>query len=73
MSFLDQSGIQVSTGSACNSGTKEISPTLKAIGMDSNESHCCIRITFSGNETPDDLHYLCEKIKYYIEVIRKFS
>ena len=63
MMLLDLKGIQVSTGSACNAGNRSPSDTLSAIGMDENDIHSCIRITFNGRETKEELDYFCHVLK----------
>lgn len=73
MILLDMNGIQVSTGSACSSGSLEPSPTLSAIGVDKNDMHSCIRITFSGEETADELYYVCKKIKENVTYLRSLT
>lgn len=73
MLLLDMNGIQVSTGSACNSNSITASATLSAIGMDKDDIHSCIRITFSGCETKKELDYVCKKIKECVERLRCFS
>ena len=70
MILLDMNGIQVSTGSACNSNDIEVSNTLFAIGMDKNDIYSCIRLTFSGRETKEELLYVCKKIKKCVEELR---
>ena len=50
--MLDTAGIQISTGSACNSHSIEPSHVLKAIGLTDEEAARCIRITL-----PDDISY----------------
>ena len=60
MILLDMNGIQVSTGSACTSGDLQPSSTLTAIGIDKEDINSCIRMTFSGSETEDELNYFCE-------------
>lgn len=70
MNLLDINGIQVSTGSACNSGDKVPSSTLMAIGIDNEYIHSCIRISLSGNESMDDLDFLYSKIKDGVEFLR---
>ena len=62
MILLDVNGIQVSTGSACNSGNPQPSSTLTAIGMDKEDINSCIRMTFS-DETKEELDYVCSKLK----------
>lgn len=73
MLLLDSNNIQVSTGSACSSGNITPSPALSAIGIDSKDIHSCIRMTFSGHETTEDLDYACVKIIEYVEVLRKMN
>lgn len=58
MIMLDMNGLQVSTGSACTSGDLTPSTTLSAIGMDEHDIHSCIRLTFSGEETKEELLYI---------------
>ena len=73
MGILDMNGIQVSTGSACNSSDMKASSTLTAIGMDKNDIHSCIRLSFSGNESKQELDYVCEKLKICVKQLREFS
>lgn len=68
--LMDMDNIQISTGSACSSGSPLPSPTLLAIGMNKEDIHSCIRLTFSGNETQDELDYLCEKLNKNVEMLR---
>lgn len=72
--LLDVNEIQVSTGSACNSGSLEPSSTLTAIGMNENDAHSCIRITF-GHErlSREELDYVCESIRDSVEILRSFN
>lgn len=71
--FLDLNEIQVSTGSACNSKSIDVSPTLKAIGLDHNDMHSCIRMTFSGNETIEELDYVCNTLKNGVLTLREIN
>lgn len=68
--MLEQRGILVSTGSACNNGSAIPSNTLTAIGIDENDIHSCIRITFSGKENYLDLEHICKEIKDCVEFLR---
>ena len=72
MILLDMNGIEVSTGSACNSGNSQPSSTLTAIGMDKEDINSCIRMTFS-DETKEELDYVCSKLKECVERLRNFS
>lgn len=73
MILLDMNSIQVSTGSACNSGDLTASATLSAIGMNEDDIHSCIRLSFSGNENQQDLQYVCTKLKECVEFLRKLN
>ena len=73
MSLLDTKGIQVSTGSACNSGSKVVSNTLKEIRMNEEDLNSCIRMTFSGDEDFLGLDYVCICLKECVETLRKFA
>lgn len=73
MLLLDMNGIQVSTGSACNSNSLEAHSTLKAIGMNPNDMHSCIRISFSGKESIEELDYACNTINDCVKRLRSFK
>ena len=73
MILLDMNGIQVSTGSACTSGSLQPSTTLTAIGMDKDDMNSCIRLSFSGYESLEELDYVCKKLKECVEQLRCFS
>lgn len=73
MILLDMNGFQVSTGSACTSGDLSPSTTLSAIDMDEQDIHSCIRMSFSGDETQEELHYVCETLKRCVESLRNFN
>lgn len=67
--MLDLSGIQISTGSACNS--KEIKPSyvLKAIGLTDEEAMKTIRISISDDITYEEIDYVIEEIGKAIKLI----
>lgn len=72
MILLDMNGIQVSTGSACNANSIVPSTTLSAIGMNEQDIHSCIRMTF-GKETQEEIDYVCETLKRCVESLRNFN
>ena len=72
MILLDMNEIQVSTGSACTSNDLQPSSTLTTIGIDKEDINSCIRMTFSGNETKEELDYVCSKLKECVERLRDF-
>ena len=73
MFLLDMNGIRVSTGSACNSQYVSASAALSAIGMNKEDTHSCIRLSFSGQETGEELDYVCETLKQCVESLRRLN
>ena len=73
MILLDMNGIQISTGSACTSGDIHPSSTLTAIGMNKEDINSCVRLSFSGDETKQELDYVCTKLKECINQLRQFN
>lgn len=68
--MLDLSGIQCSTGSACNSRSKEPSHVLRAIGLTDEEAARCIRMTISSDITFEDIDYVVNEISKAIKIIK---
>lgn len=73
MLMLDMNGIQVSTGSACNSGNLSSSPTLFEIGMDKNDVHSCIRLSFNCSESIEEIKYVCSTIRKCVNQLRELN
>lgn len=67
---LDLKGICISTGSACSSGSDLPSHVLKSIGLDDDWINGTIRVTFSEDNTKDDIDYLVKSIKQCIEKVK---
>ena len=65
--------IQISTGSACNNGSPTPSSTALAIGLSEEEANSCVRISFSGNETEDELKEFCKSFSACIKMLRDFN
>ena len=72
MMLLDMNDIEVSTGSACSSGSLQPSSTLTSIGMNKEDINSCIRMTFN-DETNEELDYVCYKLKECVERLRDFT
>ena len=66
---LDASGIQISTGSACNSSSVVPSHVLKAIGTTDEEAMKTIRITLPDDITYEEIDYVVEEINKAIRII----
>ena len=65
--------IQISTGSACNNGSTSPSYTALAIGLSEDDANSCVRISFSGNETEDELSEFCKSFSTCIKMLRDLN
>lgn len=65
--------IQISTGSACNNGSHTPSSAALAIGLSEEEANSCVRISFSGNETEDELKEFCKSFSTCIKMLRDLN
>lgn len=70
---LDYCGIQVSTGSACASGSGKPSHVLMAMKADPEIAHGSIRFSFSLDNAITDVEYIMEYLPGIIENLRQIS
>ncbi len=70
---LEQSGIYVSTGSACSSNKKGRSHVLTAMGLSDKEIEGAIRFSFSEENTIADMDYVLDKLKKAVLSFRKLG
>lgn len=71
--MLDLEGIQVSTGSACATGSLEPSYVLLAGGLDVELAHGSIRFSLGDFTTEAEIDYVLEKLPPIIERLREMS
>ena len=71
--YLDMEGIEVSTGSACASGSLEPSYVLLASGLDVELAHGSIRFSLGRYNSDEDVEYTLEKLPPIIRKIREMS
>ena len=62
LNFLSAKGICVSSGSACSSHSTHVSPSLAAFGLSAHEADCSLRVSFSAQNTEDEVDALCEAL-----------
>ncbi len=71
--YLDLEGIEVSTGSACATGSLEPSYVLLASGLPVEIAHGSVRFSFGRYNTMEDVSYVLGKLPPIIERIRNMS
>ncbi len=69
--LLDEAGICVSAGSACNSASAEPSHVLKALGMSDAQAYSCIRMTLGRDTTVSELSYTLSTLKHLVKILKK--
>ena len=70
---LDFAGICASSGSACTSGSLDPSHVLLAIGLPHEIAHGSLRISFSDQNTEEDVDYILEVLPVIVSYLRDIS
>ena len=70
---LDLCGISASSGSACTSGSLDPSHVLLAIGLPHEIAHGSMRLSFSDENTEEDIDYILEKVPEIVSYLRAMS
>jgi len=70
---LDQTGIAISSGSACESGSTDPSHVLLAMGVEPAIARCAIRISVGKDTTLDDIDELMRQLKRHTKALHSMS
>ncbi|MEK4239042.1 cysteine desulfurase family protein [Paenibacillus sp. FSL H7-0714] len=68
---LDMEGIAAASGSACTSGSLEISHVLKAMGLPQNILESAIRFSIGLGNTTEEIEYVARKVETILNGLRK--
>ncbi len=71
--MLDMKGVCGSSGSACTSGSLDPSHVLLAIGLPHEVAHGSLRLSFSEDNTEEDIDYILEVLPPIVERLRAMS
>lgn len=71
--MLDQMGVCSSTGSACSSGSHEISHVLKAIGLTPEIAQGSLRLTLGDANSEEDIDYVLNVLPEIVGKLRNMS
>lgn len=70
---LEERGIFVSAGSACSTHKRKGSSTLTAMGLPADQRECTVRISFSEENTFEEVDYALGVIGELLPVLRRYS
>jgi len=68
---LDLEGIACSTGSACSSGSSELSPTLVAMGLDKRAAEGAVRFSLGAETTAEEIDLAGRRISHCCQRLRQ--
>ena len=71
LALLDSVHICVSSGSACNSDSKEPSHVLKAIGLSDKEANSTIRVSLNETNTLQELKEFISYLEVFLTTLRR--
>lgn len=70
---LEDSGIYVSSGSACSSNHPSISGVLRGIGTEKEYLDSTLRFSFSEFTTMEEVEYTLKMLRQYVPMLRKYT
>lgn len=70
---LEERGIYISAGSACSSHKRKASATLSAMGMPAAQIENTVRISFSEENTFEEVDYCLQVMNEVVPMLRRYS
>ncbi len=70
---LDLKGVSASSGSACTSGSLDPSHVLLSLGLPHEIAHGSLRLSFSDDNTEEDIDYILKVVPEIVAYLRSFS
>lgn len=70
---LEEQEIYISAGSACSSHKRKMSATLTAMGMPAAQMENTVRISFSEENTEEEVDYCLEVLNRIVPMLRRYS
>jgi cysteine desulfurase len=71
--YLDYEGVEVSTGSACASGSLDPSHVLLEMNLPVEFTHGSLRMSMGRSTTPEEVQYVLNVLPGIVEKLRKMS
>ncbi|MDO4273098.1 MAG: cysteine desulfurase family protein [Eubacteriales bacterium] len=70
---LEDKGIYISAGSACSSHKRKASGTLTSMGLSAGQKESTVRISFSEENTFEEVDYCLEVLKETVPMLRRYA
>ena len=70
---LEDKGIYISAGSACSSHKRRPSAVLTAMGLSKSDIESTVRISFSEEDTEEEVDYTLQTLGEIVPMLRRFS
>jgi cysteine desulfurase len=71
--YLDNAGVQASTGSACSTGSLDPSHVLLALGLTPNEANSSLRLTLGRGTDDAAVDYVAQTLPQIIQRVRELT
>ena len=70
---LEAEGVYASTGSACSSKKRKVSPVLMAMGLPVERAECALRFSLSPYTTVEEIDYAADVLGRVWPQLRRFQ